>query len=398
MQIVKCPASRCGGMLTRCESCNTTSHCPRCGRCVNDNCRDAGEWESSLVDAADWSLCAACQGQLLLHPACGLVQYCPQCRGCLNSACGAFLGDWLVGARKTFSLLKPRDLVCQCISEQKRTIKPHMEKQGTYEKDAIALYKSLLFCKQFKQPVIVITLDVDDAGEQLKRRKASCDFYGKKLNCSILNPAPVVFGCERLAFGDGCVDYLREVVPQDGSDDLILVFTTHGNIQWFFGVGPGNEEACAKKVAARIADLEKTLGRRCSRIVLDACWSGAELLDPPNRSAGNKCPARCLSEKLGKCYWVYGVNGEAGDGHVSLAKQTKCSYADMVVVFWNGDVVKSCQRDGPIVHETPEKMRKRPFYIDLFGGEVPVFYETTSFQPTSSTTSGSSGNSSKQKK
>ncbi|MDI1479740.1 hypothetical protein [Polyangium sp. y55x31] len=243
-------------------------------------------------------------------------------------------------------------------------------------------YKELLRIGQYeKQPTIIVTLSYD-GNEQSSLFGTSKSFY-QSTGCNVLNDPYLTYDVNQGVFLDSKKTFKKY---KNGMTDLLLVVTTHGNVQWLFGTNPGNEGVAIQAFVQELHRIEQQLGNTVifSRIVLDACWSAAELKYPQNGVA-NDCPARILSQQLGQNYSVYGFNGKAASGIVNYIDESgnhaKGSYAENVVIFVNGNVIKGTTHgeQGQGVNHSTKNMGN-PFYTNtLFGGELPGRYRSNSF-------------------
>jgi hypothetical protein len=232
-----------------------------------------------------------------------------------------------------------------------------------------------------QKPAMVMTLSTDtDTLDREKRYKNSCVTY-QNLNCKILNDTSITFDTVK-GESDITISKIKPKIKE--GDSGLLVVTGHGNLQWMFGDQPGVERPAVKKFAEYIKQLERTLEIRLRTVVLDACWSAAELKDPVE-GIPNESQARLLSMYLGEDYQVYGFNGEAAEGIVLYRKgdgaKTKATYAQNAIIFCNGQVLKGTihERPGSGVYHSTEHVSNRRFYNRVFGMEKPALYRTNSF-------------------
>jgi hypothetical protein len=237
-----------------------------------------------------------------------------------------------------------------------------------------------------KTPTLVMTSSLDSDNE--KRYKVSRQMY-KDLSCRIVNKGNIIYDTEKKASNID-VDAVHKQIgnPVEGKKrPAFLVVTGHGNLQWLFGATPGSEGTEIKKFAQYLKELERSLNIKLETIVLDNCWSAAELKEPVE-GIPNHSPARILSKNLGQGYLVFGFNGKAAEGKVEFAtdegERIFASYYQNAIIFHNGQVVK-----GSGGHPTPGQgvphttklinTEKHKLYKRMFGSKKPALYRTNSF-------------------
>jgi len=237
-----------------------------------------------------------------------------------------------------------------------------------------------------KTPTLVMTSSLDD--DNKKRYKVSSKRY-KGLSCRVINQQNITYNTTTHQSNID-LSAVREQIgnPQEGKKKpAFLVVTGHGNLQWLFGADPGSEGVEVKKFAQYLKQLEGDLNIKLETIVLDACWSAAELKEPI-KGIDNRSPARILSKNLGQSYLVFGFNGKASEGAVEFATdqgERICrSYAQNAIIFHNGEVVKGTtghENPGQGVPHTTEliKPEKHKLYKRMFSDNKPALYRTNSF-------------------
>jgi hypothetical protein len=216
---------------------------------------------------------------------------------------------------------------------------------------------------------------------------AKTAYKGRK--CKVLNKTEIVYDAGNQALPAAGTELKAALKLKLGeAKRIILVLASHGNVQWLFGDDPGAERQAVKHFAAALkqwmSEIDEALSvsKLISMLVLDACWSATELRQRINLRVSNDCPARLVSS-----HWtqipIFGFNGIAEEGKVGYftsptSGKIKRSYGMNVVIFKGGNVIKGSSPDNVLWHATT--LMKRDFYTnELFSGQLPDFFESTSF-------------------
>lgn len=128
-------------------------------------------------------------------------------------------------------------------------------------------YAQLLRCPEYeKQPILIVTLSFDKGGQD-NLFNTSRDYYNLKNNCTILNDSKISFDTRTQTIGN----IPKAVQNALQHQDVVLVLTAHGNVQWLFGETPGQEGGPAKKFAEGSGS-----SRRIVKCAYGAsCWTPA---------------------------------------------------------------------------------------------------------------------------
>jgi hypothetical protein len=233
---------------------------------------------------------------------------------------------------------------------------------------------------KYQKPKVLILTSSADTQEQPKIHKTSVEFY-KESDCKVLNPTDCLsYDCASYTLDfDSLPKNQRAKLEADlkNAENLIVAISSHGNIFWFLGKLPGQEREAMRNFAQTIQQLEQKFGCRVSKIILDGCYTASELKDINEfpEHTDNSSPARVLSEIMGNNVYVCGFNGKAASGSVkhyaANGHHLKSSYADNVVIFRNGEVLKGSQHTGQgqgLCHELGiiSTNVDRPYYHKVF--------------------------------
>lgn len=269
---------------------------------------------------------------------------------------------------------------------------PEYSQCQTY-KDLLRLYSG---SKYVKPRVVILSTSLD--GDHATLHSNCVNSYGGlEYKCDVLNASEIMYDAKALTLPNPTGNLLAslqkaaEEAEEDRAKKIILVVTSHGNVQWLFGSTPGQEQKATKDFATALRNWSAAVNPQLkvskwiSLIVLDACWSGSELLMPVNPKLTNSCPARFLSTEWGTVP-VFGFNGKAAGNCVKYYKEGRLgsilktpSYLENVVIFLNGEVLKGSGAGETLWHSS--ELMGNAFYQDLlFLGPPPPYFRSSSLQ------------------
>lgn len=215
------------------------------------------------------------------------------------------------------------------------------------ERSSEPKFKNLISSKGGFSRTKAIIISSPDDSDASKIHKSSVNFYEKENKCKVINKKNMIPFSEDI---DTESKGFAELKKCKKNEEILLVFSSHGNLHWLMGDLPGKEEAPLSNFANFIKTIEKDYSVRIQNVVLDACYSAVELKNPRLLTEGtsNNSPARILSLVLGEGYNVFGLNGMASDGKVKYltidgSSKEYASYFKNVVIFSNGEVTKHSQ-------------------------------------------------------
>jgi hypothetical protein len=222
---------------------------------------------------------------------------------------------------------------------------------------------------------LLVTLK-DENAEQQKRLREVKTFY-----------SDLKFSIKGAAVWDASRSQMGQLESKEKTENYsLVVIAGHGNLQWLLGRRPGSENQAMGEFVKWLHQLEADEGYKVKTIVLDSCWSAAELMDAPVNCDSS---ARILSRLLGGEYRVIGFNGKACTPQVRYkidGRDAHSDYPGNAVVFNDGGVIKGSihkEQGKGIQHSSEHINDGRRFYKKLFPKGAPKLYRSKSFSEAS---------------
>lgn len=238
--------------------------------------------------------------------------------------------------------------------------------------------------------VFVVTSNFYPA--EVKETHSNAVLLYRKMGFEVINEKdPVVYNIntaelETARLGPNLLELINkfESIKERPVRNVVFLYSDHSNLHWFHSDNPGEtekEKILLFKFAECIRGLEKlqpSIGKggiKVVDVILDSCYSAAELKDGVPNGLSNDSAARMLSGLLPGIP-VYGTNGASsleGIKHWgTLSKkgmmEVVSSRIDNLVIFLNGLAVKATKHkdQGSGVHHSTERMSmKRPYYAKV---------------------------------